>query len=106
MADKCRNCGAELRHKHKTSGGVLRNVFACGRDDGGPPTVPCLERQLAVKNAEIEAAQTELTAWKTAFGTSQLTHALAAMERLRAELAAKDELLYAYEGVRAPKKPV
>ena len=48
---------------------------------------------LADALAEIEAAQTELNAWKTAFGTSQLTHALAAIERLRAELAAKDELL-------------
>jgi len=55
MSETCPKCGAEVRCVHITSSGRPRNVFECGRDDGGPPSVPCLERQITNLRAENAA---------------------------------------------------
>jgi len=52
--EKCPDCGALTQYLHLTSSGHRRHVYACGRDDGGPVNVPCLERQLTAKDVEIK----------------------------------------------------
>ena len=52
MSD-CDKCGAPWRSRRVKSNGQCADTYGCGRDEGGPQTVPCLERQLAAAKAEI-----------------------------------------------------
>ena len=49
----CPLCGADEGPFHRTSYGTLIPTFKCGRDHGGPVTVPCLKRQLAAAEEKL-----------------------------------------------------
>ena len=66
MSDKCSKCGAGIQSIHVTSSHRERAIYICGRDAGGPPTVPCLERQLAQEKAEIKKLRDRLKAYEAA----------------------------------------
>jgi len=57
---KCPKCGAQVHHVHTTSSLRKRNVYECGRDEGGSANVPCLERQLAANEAKIVKLKDEI----------------------------------------------
>ena len=66
----------------------------------GPHDLDCPEtdqnKRIAALEAELAEARTVHSAWTTAFGTTQLTHARAQVDALRAEVERKDAALRRY----------
>ena len=106
---KCPGCGAGIFHPAGTVPGLWRadcnRWFNRDTGEWGPNTVECLECQLVGIRRERGEARTALEAWQKAFGTSQLTHAQAEVERLREENAALNVALFHVENGLAHPDP-
>jgi len=66
---------------------VPTGIGGAKRYEGPVDSQYCLERQLTAKDVELNA-------WRTAFGTQELSHAIAELELLRAVKAALDRSAY------------